>query len=94
MELKWPTWEEFVAGNNETRALSDARGDAVVEDDAWQTNVMIRVASGEQFELEPMTVGENPVEFNDRSDPFENNLSREQFDLWVKERYRSRSKHT
>lgn len=69
IELQWPTYEEFVAGNLETRAQSDARGAEAVEDDAWQTNVMVRVASGEQFELAPMPVDEQPFPMG-RTDPF------------------------
>jgi hypothetical protein len=56
MELKWPTYEEFEAGSLETRALSDARGPKAVEEDAWQTNVMVRIASeeGQHLDLGPM----------------------------------------
>lgn len=61
IDLKWPTYEEFIAGNLETRAASDARGPEVVEDDAWQTHVMVRVANGEQLELWPMLIQEEPL---------------------------------
>lgn len=64
MELKWPTYEEFVAGNLKTRALSDARGPEAVEEDAWQTNVMVRVTSdeGQHLDLEPMLLDLEPEE--------------------------------
>lgn len=64
MDLKWPTYEEFEAGSLETRALSDARGMDTVEDDAWQTNVMVRISSdeGSHLDLAPMPLDEVPVD--------------------------------
>ena len=58
--VDWPTYEEFKEECTRIRAVSDSRGETEVLEDAWQTNVMVRVTSdeGQHLDLEPMLLNE------------------------------------